>query len=171
MEEVIRRLVGIKPDPAAQEGEEPILLTQYESFKPAKNYIQLYEDAYLQLMKVDACALRLVLFMLTRMDSDNMIDFVRQHKLEFIRQYEKQTGDTYTAATIDNALVSLKKAGLLRGVGRGYFMMNPVYFFRDASKTKRIELIRFQVAHENNQLIEATIGKKEFKEIEVEQKA
>ena len=167
MTEIIKKLTGVTEDPTQLDGENPVLLTRYETVRPSKNYIQLYDDAYLKFMQVDTCALRLVLYLANLMDNDNMVDFVRQHKLEFIRQFERETGDSYTSATIDNALVALKKSGLLRGIGRGYFQLNPFHFFRDASKQKRMDLIRMQISWENDQKIQEVIGKKEYRENEL----
>lgn len=106
--------------------------------------VRVYNSAFAELIKLSQCASELILFLALKMDLDNMVDFVRKDKEEFMETTKK-----YQMGTVDNALGELKKAKLIYSLGvRGCFLVNAMYFFKDKER-KRLDYVKALLANQS----------------------
>lgn len=113
------------------------------------SYSQIYDGADEQLSRLRPLSIKLMHYLVKIMDTDNNCDFAGPAKRRFIQSLRKNQP---RSGSIDNSLLELKKAGLIRASERGSYIVNPLYFTKGTTKNKRLGMVKeeFRRLHSTN---------------------
>lgn len=135
---------------------------QLKKVEVGTKFSQVYEDALREVLYVtSATALKLLFWILSRMDEDNIVRIRYAEKLDFIGMCHVRSGHRYSVSTVNRSINELRKRLLIVSTNRigerkGEYFVNPMCFWKSNSqgdRTQRIkeflEFLKFKQDEEN----------------------
>lgn len=120
---------------------ETIVLPEYDFVTATRSHTKRYRNCLYVLMGIDGCPRKLIDYLVDNMSDNNTVGNNSMTRSGFIAACEKASIPVYTQNTVKEAFKQLATAGFLIPLQRGFYRVNPLYFFA-GEENDRVKMIK-----------------------------
>lgn len=125
-----------------KDGKEYVVLPQYDYVTVEKSHVSRYKNCLYTLMGISGCPRNLIDYLVDTMSDGNVVGNNTMTRNGFADACKKAAIPIYSDNTVKQAFQDLVKVGFLLPLHRGFYAVNPQYFFagEEADRLKMIKV-------------------------------
>lgn len=135
-----------------------IVLPEFDYVTATKSHTKRYRNCLYILMGIDGCPRKLIDYLVDNMSENNIVGNNSMTRGGFIDACVKAGIPTYTQNTVKEAFKELTNVGFLLALQRGFYAVNPLYFFC-GEENDRVKMIKLTLEFAAGTTTAMTINK------------
>lgn len=135
------------------------VLPELDYITATKSHTRRYRNCLYLLMGIEGCPRKLIDYLIDNMSENNIVGNNSMTRAGFVSACEKAKIAVYTHNTIKQGFKELVLVGFLIPLQRGFYAVNPIYFFGGEEKD-RVKMIKLTLEFAAGTTTALTINKK-----------
>lgn len=119
----------------------PIVIPDFDYVTATKSYTRRYRNCLYMLMGIDGCPRKLIDYLVDNMSENNIVGNNSMTRNGFVDACKKAKISEYSQSTVKEAFKDLSRVGFLIPLQRGFYAVNPLYFF-GGEENERVKMIK-----------------------------